>query len=126
MNTSTFAEIYCGRHRVPPADFEIAVLLRVLPPHARLLAPLCQLFNRHHFAADIDLIRAVGRLNRLRYFSDEVADFKHHPASGGFWHNQMRVRVSTKRLRLLMKATIPRSEEGSHPPMAPVGVPPAA
>jgi hypothetical protein len=115
MTASSFAEIYCARHQVPPADFEIAVLLRVLPPHARLLAPLCQLFNRHHFAADIDLIRAVGRLNRLRHFSDEASEFKHHPANCGFWHNSMRVRVSTKRLRQLCKTTLPRGEEGRSP-----------
>jgi hypothetical protein len=126
MTASTFAEIYCAHHKVPPVDFEITVLLRTLPPHARLLAPLCQLFNRNHFVADIDLIRAVGRLHRLRYFSDEVADFKHHPANCGFWHNQMRVRVSTKRLRQLLKATLPRGEEGSHPPMAAAKVPKAA
>jgi hypothetical protein len=118
MPESTFAEIYCQRHNLLATDFENEVLLRTLYPHARLLAPLCQGLDSNHFASDIDLIRAVGRLRRLRDFADEAKDFAHHPANRGFWHTQLRVRVSTKRLRLLVKATLPRGEGGSRAPVA--------
>jgi len=119
MPAATFAEIYCERHQLPPEDFEKTVLHETLYPHARLFAPMCRTFNPQHFAADFDLIRAVGRLQRLRDFTDEAKDFAHHPANTGFWHSLMRVRVSTKRLRLLVKATLPRGEAGSRPPMEP-------
>lgn len=74
--------------------------------------------NKNHFAADLDLVRAAGRLRRLRDLADEIADFNHHPANVGFWRTQLKLRLSTTRLRALMRATLPRADSVD---TAPVG-----
>jgi hypothetical protein len=64
----TFSEHYGARHRLPAADFDRAVLRRILYPHARLLAPLIRLTQPDYFDADLDLVRTVARILRLRQF----------------------------------------------------------
>ena len=117
MADPTFTEAYCAKHGTPPADFAQAVLRRTLYPHARLLLPLCRFYNANHLAADMDLVRAAGELRRVRDLGDELSDFNHHPANVGFWHRQMKVRISTQRLRALMRETLPLTAD-SRPPTA--------
>ena len=106
MSGVSFIEAFCVRHRLPPERFEQAVLRRTLYAHARLLAPLCRFFDRNYLAADVDLVRAAGTLYGARDLTGEIADFTHHPANCGFMREVLRVRISTKRLRTLMRATL--------------------
>ncbi|MEI6861501.1 MAG: hypothetical protein WCL04_04535 [Verrucomicrobiota bacterium] len=130
MASPTFAEAWCAKHGIAPADFAAAVLPRVLHLPARLVMPLCRFFNANHFAADMDLVRAAGALRRVRDLADEITDFTHHPANTGFLRRVLRLRVSTHRLRALMRATLPpHGDGGSRPPTgsaAPFETPPTA
>ncbi len=108
MADPTFAESYCVKHGLAPASFAEDALRHALYPHARLFLPLCRIFSSNHFAADLDLVRAAGVLRRVRDLGDEITDFNHHPANCGFWRVQLRLRISTQRLRTLMRATLPR------------------
>lgn len=106
MNTQTFAEAYCLKHGITSDRFTQVVLARTLYPHARLLAPLLREFNPDHFAADLDLVRGVGQLRRVRDFSHEAAEFAYHPANRGDMRRLLRLRISTKRLKHLMQQTL--------------------
>lgn len=102
----TFFELYCSRHEISPDRFESVVLARSLYPHARLVAPFILMLWPRHFAADLDLIRGVGQLRRVRDFSLETLDYSHHPGNQGGLRRALKLRVSTKRLRRLVTATL--------------------
>ncbi len=123
MNANTFSEAYCRQHKLPPEDFERAVLAAALYPHARLLAPLIRSAWPNHFVADLDLIRSAGRLRRLRDFSVEVTEFLYHPANIGSLRQVFRLRVSTQRLRQLVQKTLHDPANAKHPPTEGTGTP---
>ena len=106
MDSPSFSQSFCARHAVPPAAFERAVLQQSLFPHARLLAPLCRFFNRDYFAADLDFIRAVSGCHPGHHFSADAMDFSDHPANQGFWRQVLSVRVSVRRLFILIQGTL--------------------
>lgn len=68
-------------------------------------------FDSDFFAADFDLIRAVGRVRRLKDFDTEAHAFAHHPANRGILRKKGRIRVSTKRLRSLMRETMAAAQK---------------
>jgi hypothetical protein len=123
MADPTFAEAWCAKHGTAPEAFATTVLPRALHAHARLVAPVIRFFDHNHFAADLDLVRAAGGLRRVRDLADEITDFNHHPANTGFWRQTMNVRISTHRLRHLMRATLPHhaAKDGSRPPVPGAG-----
>ena len=114
MNKSSFSELYCTRHGVLPVRFEQEVLRLTLYPHARLLAPLCQFFNQGYWTADLDLIQAVSGFCQGHHFSAEAMDFSAHPANQGFWRRVLRIRVSVRRLFILIRQTLPAPELQFH------------
>jgi hypothetical protein len=111
MSQPNFAEVFCARYAMEPAAFERSVLRRVLYPHARLLAPLCRFFNPDFFAADLDFIHAVSGVCQGHHFSVDAMDFSDHPANQGFWRRTLRVRVSVRRLFILIQQTLPPPPE---------------
>lgn len=106
MTEKTFAELYCARHGIPPEAYEHVVLQRVLYPQARLLAPVIRLIWPTYFAADMDFVRSVARLRRFREFFYEAEEFSHHPANHGFWRLSANVRISSRALRRMVRATL--------------------
>lgn len=106
MSDKTFQARFCQGHGISPEQYEAAILRRALYPHARWLAPLVRLVHPDHFAADLDLIRSVAKLTRLRDYNNEVQEFVHHPANTGASRRTFNLRVSTKQLRRLVKATL--------------------
>lgn len=104
----TFAEHYCAKHAISPDAFDLKVMRRCLYLHARLLEPVLRFGYRDHFAADLDFVRAVGRLTRVRDFSMDAADFSSNPANRGFLRLTLRMRVSSSRLQALVRETMPR------------------
>lgn len=101
----TFAEKFCAKHNVHPADFEATVLRRSLRPAARVLRPFLNL-NPSYFAADREFVRGVGRISRLDEFQTEAQDFAHHPDGRGFGHRTLGLRVSRERLRRIVRDTL--------------------
>ncbi len=107
MSDPSFREVYCGLHGVEPLRFEREVLRLTLYPHAWLLAPLCHLFNRGYFTADFELIRSVSGYCHGHHFSAEAMDYSAHPANQSFWRRVLRIRVSVRRLFILIQQTLP-------------------
>ena len=101
----TFAERFCAQHHIAPEAYETAVLRRSLHTLARLLRPLLDLFPAY-FSADREFVRGVGRISRLREFEGEAQDFAQDPANRGILRQRLRLRISTRRLRHLVRATL--------------------
>ena len=106
MTEKTFAELYCAQHGLTPDKYERVVLNRALYPHARLLAPLVGYLWPQHFAADMDFVRSVSRLRRFREFFYESEEFAHHPANRGFWRLTANFRISSRKLRRMVRSTL--------------------
>lgn len=106
MTEKTFAELYCEKHGLKPEEYDGVVLQRALYPHARLVAPLVRLMSEEHFAADLDFVRSVARLRRFREFFYEAEEFAHHPANRGFWRLTANIRISSRALRRMVRATL--------------------
>lgn len=106
MSEKSFEARFCRERGLSPDRYEQTVLKHALYPHARWLYGLIRLVSPDHFVADLDLVRNVAKLTRLRDFNTEVQEFVHHPANTGAARRTFNLRVSTKRLRRLVKAAL--------------------
>jgi hypothetical protein len=119
MSNFTFAESFCEQNQIAPEQFARAVFNRVIYRRTRVVAWLLPRLWRGYFAADFDLIYSVEGLKRMRDFAPEVTRFSEHPANRGWLRRTLCLRVSTNRLRALIRETLPRSVEGdtAEPPV---------
>lgn len=100
-----FAEKFCAKRQVDPPDYEATVLRLALHRRARFLRPLLNL-HPDYFAADRAFVRGVGRIARVADFESEAQDFSHDPDNRGFFHRTLRLRVSRRRLRNLVRTIL--------------------
>ncbi len=112
---ATFAEAFCARHGVARKDYLSNVFRRVLYPHAGLLARLIRLLNADYFSPDDELVEAAAQLKTvqdLRDFSMDVKEFIHHPTNQrhGILRGLLHLRISAQRLQVLIKDTLPQTE----------------
>lgn len=121
-NTPTFAESFCAQKQIAPEQFAREVFGRSLYRRALWLKWLLPLLKKNYFTADFDLIYGVERLRRLRDFATEAERFNEHPANRGWLRRTLCLRVSTKRLRALIRDTLERPEENGHRAGRPVKV----
>jgi len=103
---ANFIELYCQKRDISPDRFLEEVLAQALYPHAHILYVLLIWLHRDYGAADFEFINGVGRLSRLQDFWVEAEEFAHHPRNFGFLRQRLRLRVSARRLRRLMKKTL--------------------
>ena len=103
---ASFAELFCQKRNLAPDRFVEEVLAETLYPHAHILYVLFVWLRPDYGAADLDFIGGVGRLTRLQDFWLEAEDFGHHPQNFGLLRQRLRIRVSARRLRRLMKKTM--------------------
>jgi hypothetical protein len=90
-----------------------AVFKRALYRRTHLLKWLLPMVHPNYFVADFDLIYSVERLTRIRDFGTEAARFNEHPANRGFLRRTLCFRVSTSRLRGLIRESLPRTSTPS-------------
>lgn len=109
MRTPTFAESFCAQHRIAPEQFVQAVFKAALYRRARVFAPILHFFSHDYFAADFDLIYGVEHLRRVRDFTAEAERFNEHPGNRGWLRRRLCLRVSTKRLKALIRETLAHS-----------------
>lgn len=102
----TFAESYCTRHRLSEDQYARAVLRRALYPQARLLYPLITLTAPDFFAADLELVSTLGRVQTIRHFHEVSVDYRHQLARADFARRNLNLRVSLRRLREIMAETL--------------------
>jgi len=129
MSSPTFSERFCAQNGIEPEEFARMVFKRALYRRAWPFAGLLRFLSPNYFAADFDLIYGVAQLRRMREFMTEAERFNEHPANRGWLHRRLRLRVSTNRLKQLIKETlaVPPTEKGAgggtavpfEPPSAP-------
>lgn len=117
MSNPTFAECYCVKHNIPPEEFARSIFNRALYRRALLVKWLLPLLHHGYFSADFDLIYGVERLRRMRDFATEAERFNEHPANRGFLRRTLCLRVSTTRLRALIRETLPRTSGSTNLPL---------
>jgi hypothetical protein len=106
MNERTFAELYCEQRGLAESEFVQSVWRETLYPHARILASLIQVMKPRHFAADFEFAHDVGLIRRYRDYATEAEAFAHHPENRGIWRTVFNIRVSARRMRRLVRATL--------------------
>ncbi len=107
MSNPTFAESFCEQHGIPRHQYVRAIFKRGLYRRARPVAWLLPIFRRDYFAADLDLIYQIEHIRRLKDFNTEAERFHDHPSNRGWLRRRLLIRVSTSRLKNLIKATLP-------------------
>ncbi|MCF7689811.1 MAG: hypothetical protein K9M98_15265 [Cephaloticoccus sp.] len=105
--TNSMAERYCAKYGIPGEKFMRHIRRKALYPHARFIVPVLVLFNGDYLAADNDFIEDVGQITTYGEFSASVVEFIYHPANDGFRRRILRLRVSTERMRKLVKQILP-------------------
>ena len=106
LKEPTFAERYCAQNAIPAAEFQRHLVKRALYPHARFFVPVLLLLNSEYLTADHDFIRGVERLTKYNEFYSASVDYVHHPANRGFLRRRCKIRVSSDRLRRIVRATL--------------------
>ncbi len=101
----TFAEKFCAQRHLAPEKYEAAVLRLTLHAPARVLRPVLALVP-DYFVADREFVRGVGRIRLLREFEGEAFDYAHDPLNRGWLRRGLRLRVSTRKMRRLVWATL--------------------
>jgi hypothetical protein len=100
----TFSEKFCAQNRISPDKFCETVLWLSLPPSAKAVRWVLLLIP-DYFAPDRELINSVGRLKHMEGFDAEVMDFMYDPNNRGFLRRGLNLRVSSRRLHSLVRAT---------------------
>lgn len=111
MNSPTFADCFCAKNNIPREEFARSVFNRSLYRRTHFIKWLLPLIDHNYFAADFDLIYSVESLKRKRDFTLESQRFNEHPANRGWLRRTFCLRVSTARLKRLVRETMPRSSE---------------
>lgn len=107
----TFAELVCGRWKIPPERYMGAVFWRCLHRRALPVAWMFRWWHDEHFLADYDLISRVGSLTCANDLEAELDDFDMHPWNHGMLRRRLKIRVSVGRLSKLVRATLPSARE---------------
>jgi len=106
MSPFRFEERYCEQHNLTLEEYPRHLRNRAFYPHARFIAPILTLFNGDYLAADNDFIQDVGQLTRFNEFFSSSFEYIHHPANRGFLRRYCRIRISTERMRRIVRRTL--------------------
>lgn len=106
MTEKSFDELFCAQNHIAAERYEREVFNRALYPHARLVAWLIRVVSPEFFAADMDFVRSVASLRQYRDFDFEAQAYAHHPANRGFWRIKGHLRLSSRALRRMVRATL--------------------
>jgi len=111
MSSPKFADCFCAKNNIPREDYARAVFNRALYRRTHLVKWLLPLLHTNYFTADYDMIYAVESLSRRRDFTMEAHRFNEHPANRGWLRRTLCLRISTARLKDIIRETLPRSTE---------------
>lgn len=116
MKARTFAEIYCERENLSPAELNHVLFIRALYPPARLIVGLVRWLNPRHFIADYEFCEDVGYLRSLEDFSLALGSYIEHPANRGFLRRRLRIRVSARRMLQIVRTVFAPNGRVTAPP----------
>lgn len=114
MHEASFAYRYCAKHGLRPDRYEQVVLRRSLHRQAWLLYPLLAC-HPSYFSADRALIRSAGLCLTMWDFDTETLDFPNHPDNRGWLRGSLKLRLSGRRLRRLVREVLPTGQPDGAP-----------
>jgi hypothetical protein len=100
----TFAERFCRHHRIPPERYRFAMFCRCMYWRALILSPVLWLLRKEHFGADFELISNVGFICKREELDVEIDAYAMHVDNRNFSRRVLRLRISTKRVRHVVKS----------------------
>jgi hypothetical protein len=106
MPERSFASRYCAKHGLRHSRYEQVVLRHSLHRAAWLLYPLLAC-RPSYFATDRELIRIAGGCRTLWDFDTEAKDYSVHPDNRGWLRGTLKLRLSARRLRRLVREVLP-------------------
>ena len=108
----TFAELFCGHHRLPPEKYAEVMARHCLYRRTLVVWPLLRLLHKGYFDADLDFISNVGLLRQPEDLKDEINAFFRHRGNRGFLRRVLRLRVSARRVGHTVQTLMPASAHG--------------
>lgn len=111
------AEEFCRQRGLPADGFERALLQETLYPAARRARFFLGLIP-NYFEPDLQFVSYVGRLRRLVDLRNEETDFNSDRANRGFFRGTLRLRISTRRMRQVVRQTLRQSDDDPRPSSA--------
>lgn len=116
MKSKTFAEIYCEREGLSPAELNRTLFSRTLYPQARPFFRLVHWLDPGHFMADHEFCEDVRNLRSLEDFTLVLASYIEHPSNWGFLRRRLRIRVSARRMFRIVRAVFEPGGRVTTPP----------
>jgi hypothetical protein len=98
MDNRSFFELYCQRTGVARSGFVTDLLKRTLYPHALPFLVLLRAANPNYFNPDLEFIEDISLMRSPTQFAHAVRHFLQHPRNGSFLRNQLRLRISVRRM----------------------------
>jgi hypothetical protein len=90
--------LFCEQFNCPVAAYEERAFKRCLYWHARLVVPAVRVLSPSFFAEDLKFMQELGLTSGWRAARSEVLTFQDaNRATGGFWRNSLRLRVSGRK-----------------------------
>lgn len=97
----TLADAYAEQHGCAAADFRWTAFWATLHRHAFLVVPfLCW---TDFFDVDLELVSTCGRARNMREVQEALVDYSHHPRNSSWFRRALRMRVSSRRMKLLAR-----------------------
>jgi len=103
MKSVRFIDLYCQQQGIDPGEFAPHLFQRALYPQARPLVGLLGFLRRDYFQADRFFIEDVARLQCYEDFHLVGVDYSQHHSNGWFPRRVLRLRVSTERMRRIVR-----------------------
>jgi len=101
---STFASLYCTRHRLRPDRFVASVFWKTILPRAHYWGiPIFLIWSRE-FSVDRDFIAQAGKVETMEQYLEVEEVFHRWPSCRSFLRGKLGLRVSSRRLRRLVAA----------------------
>ena len=108
----TFLERYCQHHQITPERYMLHLLHRSLHAPLRFVWPLWPSAFTDYLEPDIACVHATGKLTRRRELESELVEYSYHPRNRTFWRRILKQRLSTRRIRRILRELPDYDREG--------------
>ena len=109
---NTLSEHFAALHPARPAEVARRLFWACLHRRGLVLVPILAVACRDFFAADRALLERVARVRTVEELEEEIHDFRTDARNQTWWRKVGRVRVSTRRLRRVVRPYLPAARGG--------------
>ena len=99
----SYAERYCSAHGLDVSQFERHVLALSLHAPLRWFWPFFRPFLKNKLEIDRQCVANIGKFHSRKEIHEELVQFSYHPRNREFWRRVAGQRMSTTRLRRVLR-----------------------